>query len=145
MIGGGKRSQLVLGTASVTGSYLPDRSPHDTGPTGGGNAWKNPGGGRGGLKREAALHSSTHVVWWIDMWGAGSVNRHAAIDRRAHDVSDAKERRSPSAAEHAGGGSQSAYYLNEKMPHASRWRIGSATRFIGRRAFACIRFTTSLS
>ncbi len=123
MIGGGSGPQLVLGTAQRYGKRYLHEIDHRTHTAGGGNAWKTQAEDEAGLKREAAFALVNHTsLWWFDMWGGWF--REPATQQligRLKNVSDAYVNdRSPSAAETLlVADPQSAYYLNEKMPHAS--------------------------
>ena len=123
MIGGGSGPQLVLGTAQRYGKRYLHEIDHRTHTAGGGNSWKNQAEDEAGLKREAAFALVNHTsLWWFDMWGGWY--REPATQRligQLKKVSDAYVNdRSPSVAEALlVADPQSAYYLNEKMPHAS--------------------------
>ncbi len=128
MIGGGSGPQLVLGTAQRYGKRYLHEIDHRTHTAGGGKAWKNQAEDEAGLKREAAFALVNHTsLWWFDMWGGWF--REPATQRlvgQLQQVSDAYVNdSSPSVAEVLlVADPQSAYYVNEKMPHASAMAHG---------------------
>jgi len=118
----------VLGTAERYGMRYLHEIDHRTHTAGGGNAWKNQAEDEAGLKREAAFALVNHTsLWWFDMWGGWY--KEPATQRLIGElkkVSDAYVGdRSPSVAEALMiADPQSAYYVNEKMPHASAMARG---------------------
>jgi hypothetical protein len=127
MIGGGSGPQLVQGTALRYGKrYLHeiDHRTHCVGPSPGSeNKWKNQAEDDAGHKREAAFALIHHTsLWWFDMWGGWYQKEETRqLIGVLQKISDAYVNdRSPSVAEMLlVADPQSAYYVNEKMPHAS--------------------------
>ncbi len=123
MIGGGSGPQLVLGTAQRYGKRYLHEVDHRTHTVSGGNGWKNQAEDEAGLKREAAFSIVNHTsLWWFDMWGGWY--REPATQQLIgllKKISDGYENdRSVSVAETLLiADPQSAYYVNEKMPHAA--------------------------
>jgi len=132
MIGGGSGPQLVQGTAQRYGKRYLHEIDHRTHTAGGGNSWKTQADDEAGLKREAAFALVHHAsLWWFDMWGGWY--REPATQRLIGElkkVSDAYAKEcSPSVAETLLiADPQSAYYVNEKMPHASAMARGFRDR-----------------
>ncbi|MGI6574194.1 MAG: hypothetical protein ACOX19_12565 [Fermentimonas sp.] len=125
MIGGGSGPQLVLGTAKRYGKRYLHEIDHRTHviERDGVNAWKTQADDTAGLKREAyyALINQSSL-WWFDMWGdwykekeTQDLIRHLKvisdkyINEKYSSVTEALMIADP----------QSAYYVNEKMSHAS--------------------------
>ena len=126
MIGGGTGPQLVSGTALRYGKrYLHeiDHRTHVVTGFGSSNKWKSQAEDEVGLKREVAFSLVNHAsYWWFDMWGGWFQEEETRrLIGQLKTVSDAyAEDRSPSVAETLlVADPQSAYYVNEKMPHAS--------------------------
>ncbi len=127
MIGGGTGPQLVRGTALRYGKrYLHEidhRTHNISGSPGSSNKWKSQAEDEAGLKREVAFALVNHAsYWWFDMWGGWyQEEKTRELIAQLHKVSDKyADDRSPSVAEVLlVADPQSAFYLNEKMPHAS--------------------------
>lgn len=127
MIGGGSGPQLVLGTAARYGKRYLHEIDHRTHCVdrqwGMGKGWKTQADDEAGLKREAAFALVNHASWWwFDMWGGWyqEPQTQQLIKRLQEVAARYLEDRSPSAAETLlVADPQSAYYVNEKMPHAS--------------------------
>ena len=128
MIGGGSGPQLVLGTAERHGKRYLHEIDHRTHCVGGGNSWKTQAEDDAGHKREAAFALINHSsLWWFDMWGGWyKTTESQALIKRLKEVSDVYVKdRSPSVAEAILiADPQSAYGVNEKMPHASAMAHG---------------------
>ena len=128
MIGGGSGPQLVHGTALRYGKRYLHEIDHRTHTAGGGNSWKTQAEDEAGLTREACFALINHAsLWWFDMWGgwfrAKETQERIAQLQRISDtyVND----RSASVAEILLiADPQSAYCVNEKMPHASAMARG---------------------
>lgn len=127
MIGGGSGPQLVDGTLLRHGKRYLHEIDHRThgvsGSPGSENRWKTQAEDNAGLTREAAFALINHAsLWWFDMWGGWYPNEETRqLIGRLKKVSDAYvSDRSPSVAEALlVADPQSAYGVNEKMPHAS--------------------------
>ncbi len=127
MIGGGSGPQLVDGTALRYGKRYLHEIDHRThgvsGSPGSDNRWKSQAEDNAGLTREAVFALINHdSLWWFDMWGGWYPNGETRqLIGKLKQVSDAYVNdRSPSVAEVLlVADPQSAYYVNEKMPHAS--------------------------
>lgn len=127
MIGGGSGPQLVDGTLLRHGKRYLHEIDHRThgvsGSPGSENRWKTQAEDSAGLTREAAFALINHAsLWWFDMWGGWYPNEETRqLIGRLKKVSDAYvSDRSPSVAEALlVADPQSAYGVNEKMPHAS--------------------------
>ena len=127
MIGGGSGPQLVDGTLLRHGKRYLHEIDHRThgvsGSPGSENRWKTQAEDNAGLTREAAFALINHTsLWWFDMWGGWYPNEETRqLIGRLKKVSDAYvSDRSPSVAEALlVADPQSAYGVNEKMPHAS--------------------------
>ena len=127
MIGGGTGPQLVRGTALRYGKRYLHEIDHRTHcvPTSPGshNKWKSQQEDEAGVKREAAYAIINHAsYWWFDMWGGWyPKEKTRQLIEQLHKISeDYANDRSPSVAQTLLiADPQSAYYLNEKMPHAS--------------------------
>ncbi len=127
MIGGGTGPQLVHGTALRYGKRYFHEIDHRThcvsGVLGGGNLWKTQADDEAGLKREAAFALVNHASrWWFDMLGGWYQEEETRqlIGQLEKVSEDYAEDRSPSVAETLlVADPQSAYYVNEKMPHSS--------------------------
>jgi len=127
MIGGGSGPQLVHGTLVRYGKRYLHEIDHRTHcvPTspGSDNKWKTQAEDNAGNKREAAFALINHAsLWWFDMWGGWYQKEETRqLLGQLKKVSDTTvDDRSPSVAETLLiADPQSAYYVNEKMPHAS--------------------------
>ena len=127
MIGGGTGPQLVRGTALRYGKRYLHEIDHRTHcvakSPGSSNKWKTQEEDEAGLKREVTFALVNHAsYWWFDMWGGWYQKEPTRrLIARLHELSDVyRNDRSPSVAEALMvADPQSAYYLNEKMPHAS--------------------------
>lgn len=128
MIGGGSGPQLVLGTAQRYGKrYLHeiDHRTHCVDPRWQlkSGAWRSQADDDAGNAREAAFALINHAsLWWFDMWGGWyQTPQTQRLIGRLKQVSDKYvDDRSPSVAEALlVADPQSAYFLNEKKPHAS--------------------------
>ncbi len=127
MIGGGSGPQLVHGTALRYGKRYLHEIDHRTHcvsqSPGSENRWKNQAEDNAGNKREAAFALINHAsLWWFDMWGGWyQTEETRQLIGRLQKVSDSYVHdRSPSVAEALLiADPQSAYTVNEKMPHAS--------------------------
>jgi len=126
MMGGGSGPQLVHGTLLRYGKrYLHeiDHRTHCVASSAGANRWQTQQEDEAGLKREAAFALINHAsYWWFDMWGCWYQKEETR--RLIGQLRDISERygkdRAPSVAQALlVADPQSAYYLNEKMPHAS--------------------------
>jgi len=127
MIGGGSGPQLAHGTLLRYGKRYLHEIDHRTHcvPTspGSDNRWKDQAEDNAGHKREAAYALINHAsLWWFDMWGGwyqkeetrqliGQLKKRA--DTYLYDASSSVAEALLIA------DPQSAYYVNEKMPHAS--------------------------
>ena len=127
MIGGGSGPQLVDGTVLRYGKRYLHEIDHRThavsGTPGSDNKWKSQDEDNSGLAREAAFALINHdSLWWFDMWGGWYQKEETRqLIAKLQKVSDAYVNdRSPSVAEALLiADPQSAYCVNEKMPHAS--------------------------
>jgi len=127
MIGGGSGPQLVDGTVLRHGKRYLHEIDHRThvvsGSPGSSNKWKNQAEDNAGITREAAFALINHTsLWWFDMWGGWYQKEETRqLIGRLQKVSDTYVKdRSPSVAETLlVADPQSAYTVNEKMPHAS--------------------------
>ena len=123
MIGGGTGPQLVRGTALRYGRRYLHEIDHRTHCVSTKNKWKTQAEDEAGLKREVSFALVNHAsYWWFDMWGGWyQEEKTRQLIARLHAVSEKyAEDRSGSVAEVLlVADPQSAYYLNEKMPHAS--------------------------
>ena len=127
MIGGGTGPQLIRGTALRYGKRYLHEIDHRThvisGSPGSNNKWKTQAEDEAGLKREAAFALINHAShWWFDMWGGWYQKEETQqLIGQLHKVSERyAQDRSPSVAQTLlVADPQSAYYVNEKMPHAS--------------------------
>lgn len=128
MIGGGSGPQLVHGTALRYGKRYLHEIDHRTHTVGGGNAWKTQAEDVAGLTREASFALINHAsLWWFDMWGGFYQQEETRkLIGQLRKISDTyEEDRSPSIAEALLiADPQSAYCVNEKMPHASAMARG---------------------
>lgn len=124
MIGGGSGPQLVLGTAKRYGKGYLHEIDHRTHVVEGdaGGAWKTQADDVAGLKREAFFALINHSsLWWFDMWGGWFKEKETQeLIRRLKIISDNyMNDKSASVAETLMiADPQSAYYINERMPHA---------------------------
>lgn len=129
MIGGGSGPQLVLGTAHRYGKRYLHEIDHRTHPVAGAagintrEGWKTQADDEAGLKREAFFALINHSsMWWFDMWGGWyqKAETRQLISRLKH-ISDsfANDRSSSVAEVLLVADPQSAFYVNEKMPHSS--------------------------
>ena len=127
MIGGGSGPQLVHGTVQRYGKrYLHeiDHRTHLVAPKyGTGFNWMSQSEDEAGLKREAAFALIHHAsLWWFDMWGGWyqKAETQQLISNLKHISDSYVNDHSPSLAEVLlVADPQSAYYMNEKMPHTS--------------------------
>ncbi|MCE5345565.1 MAG: hypothetical protein LLG13_04640 [Bacteroidales bacterium] len=122
MIGGGSGSQLVNGTVSRYGKRYLHEIDHRTHCVTT-ETWKTQEDDNAGNTREAAFALINHTsLWWFDMWGGWYQKEETQqLIRRLKTVSDRYVNdKSASVAEVLlVADPQSAYYINEKMPHAS--------------------------
>lgn len=126
MMGGGSGPQLVHGTALRYGKRYLHEIDHRTHCVrtrwGNGEDWTTQAGDDAMLIREASFALLNHTsLWWFDMFGGWYEKEETQqLIKRLKDISDQYVNdRSPSVAETLLiGDPQSAYYLNEKMPHA---------------------------
>lgn len=127
-IGGGSGPQLVHGTLLRYGKRYLHEIDHRTHAVAKEYAvakgrWYTQADDNAGLKREAAYALINHTsLWWFDMWtGWYREEETRQVISRLKQVSDQFiQDTSPSAAETLLiADPQSAFYLNEKMPHAS--------------------------
>ncbi len=127
MIGGGSGPQLVQGTALRYGKRYLHEIDHRTHcvsqSPGSENKWKSQAEDNAGNKREAAFALINHAsLWWFDMWGGWYQKEETRqLIGQLQKVSDAyvSDRASSVAEILLIADPQSAYYVNEKMPHAS--------------------------
>jgi hypothetical protein len=122
MIGGGSGPQLVDGTLSRYGKRYLHEIDHRTHciTT---ETWKTQDDDNAGNTREAAFALIKHAsLWWFDMWGGFYQKEETQkLIKRLKEVSDLyiNDRSSSVAETLLIADPQSAYYINEKMPHAS--------------------------
>lgn len=122
MIGGGSGSQLVNGTVSRYGKRYLHEIDHRTHciTT---ETWKTQEDDNAGNIREAAFALINHTsLWWFDMWGGFYQKKETQqLIRQLKTVSDkyVSDKSSSVAEVLLLADPQSAYYVNEKMPHAS--------------------------
>jgi len=126
-IGGGSGSQLVVATAMRYGKRYLHEIDHRTHLVdkqwNAGKGWKTQADDDAGHKREAAFALINHTsLWWFDMWGGWYQQEETRqLIRRLREISDQYAGdHSPSVAQTLlVADPQSAYCVNEKMPHAS--------------------------
>lgn len=128
MIGGGSGPQLVQGTLQRFGKRYLHEIDHRTHVVNT-DTWKTQADDNAGNTREAAYALINHAsLWWFDMWGGWYKEEETQeLIRRLKLVSDRYvDDQSPSIAETLLiADPQSAFYLNEKMPHASEMSYNS--------------------
>ncbi len=122
MIGGGSGPQLVQGTLNRHGKRYLHEIDHRTHVVNK-DTWKTREEDMAGNTREAAYALINHAsLWWFDMWGGWYREEETRnLIRRLKTVSDSYvDDNAPSIAETLlVVDPQSAYYVNEKMSHAS--------------------------
>ncbi len=122
MIGGGSGPQLVQGTLNRYGKRYLHEIDHRTHVVNT-DTWKTQADDNAGNTREAAYALINHAsLWWFDMWGGWYREEETQeLIRRLKLVSDRyMDDQSTSIAETLLiADPQSAFYFNEKMPHAS--------------------------
>lgn len=131
-IGGGSGPQLVHGTLLRYGKRYLHEIDHRTHAVPKEyvikGAWCTQADDNAGLKREAAFALVNHAsLWWFDMWaGWYREEETRQVIARLKGISDQFiQDRSPSVAETLLiADPQSAFYFNEKMPHASAMARG---------------------
>lgn len=124
MMGGGSGPQLVLGTAQRFGKrYLHEIDHRTHSVETGANDWKTQADDNAGHIREAAFALINHgSMWWFDMWGGWYAEKETQqlIERLKTVVEQyADDQSKPVAEVLFVADPQSAWYVNEKEPHAS--------------------------
>ncbi len=126
-MGGGSGSQLVYATAMRYGKRYLHEIDHRTHLVdkqwNAGKGWKTQADDDAGHKREAAFAMINHMsLWWFDMWGGWyQKDQTRQLIKRLKELSDqyALDPASSVAQTLLIADPQSAYCVNEKMPHAS--------------------------